>query len=129
LSGCAHNTTVLIGGRNRYRKEVIARAITSSALAGTPKSGKMNCAAYPRGLLESELFGHERGAFYGRRELHVGRFALGRSRQRCSSMKIGDLPLELQPKLLRVLQEREFEAVGSMRTRGRLSRRRCDNQD
>ena len=106
------NTTVLLAGETGTGKEVIARAIHQLSPRRGRNLVKVNCAAIPAGLLETEMFGHERGAFTGAINSRVGRFALA-DHGTLFLDEIGDMALELQPKMLRVLQEREFEAVGS----------------
>ena len=109
------NTTVLLAGESGTGKEVIARAIHELSPRRGRNLVKVNCAAIPAGLLETEMFGHERGAFTGAINSRVGRFALA-DHGTLFLDEIGDMALELQPKMLRVLQEREFEAIGSTRT-------------
>jgi formate hydrogenlyase transcriptional activator len=109
------DSTVLLLGETGTGKELIARAIHNCGSRRDQSFVKLNCAAIPSGLLESELFGHERGAFTGAIAQKVGRLELA-DQGSLFLDEIGDISLELQPKLLRVLQEREFERLGSTRT-------------
>jgi transcriptional regulator with GAF, ATPase, and Fis domain len=108
----ATDVTVLILGETGTGKEMIARAIHHLSPRNERVMVKLNCAAIPTGLLESELFGHERGAFTGALDRKIGRLELAHEGTLFLD-EIGDLPIELQPKILRALQEKEFERLGS----------------
>ena len=109
------DATVLILGETGTGKELIARAIHDLSPRRDHGFVRLNCSAIPSGLLESELFGHEKGAFTGAITQKIGRLELAH-RGTFFSDEVGDLPLELQPKILRALQEKEFERVGGTRT-------------
>ena len=110
------DSTVLLLGETGTGKELIARAIHERSRRKASTFVKLNCAAIPTGLLESELFGHEKGAFTGAISQRVGRMELA-DQGTLFLDEVGDIPIEIQPKLLRALQEREFERLGSTLTR------------
>jgi len=110
------DSTVLLLGETGTGKELIARAIHERSRRKERAFAKLHCAAIPTGLLESELFGHERGAFTGAIAQKIGRLELA-DRGSLFLDEVGDIPVEIQPKLLRALQEREFERLGSNHTR------------
>jgi formate hydrogenlyase transcriptional activator len=110
------DSTVLLLGETGTGKELVARAIHDHSRRKDRTFVKLNCAAIPTGLVESELFGHEKGAFTGAISQKVGRLELA-DQGTLFLDEVGDVPMEIQPKLLRALQEREFERLGSTRTK------------
>src|SRR5678816_4788098 len=109
------DSTILIRGETGTGKELIARAIHNLSGRRDRTLVKINCAAIPTGLLESELFGHEKGAFTGAISQRIGRFELAHKGTLLLD-EVGDIPGDIQPKLLRALQEQEFERLGSTQT-------------
>ena len=109
------NTTVLVLGETGTGKELIVRALHNSSLRKNRALIKINCATLPANLIESELFGHEKGAFTGSQARHLGRFEIADGATLFLD-ELGELPINLQAKLLRVLQDGEFERVGSSQT-------------
>jgi chemotaxis protein methyltransferase CheR len=110
------DTNVLILGETGTGKELVARAVHGTSLRKKRTLVKMNCAALPSNLIESELFGHEKGAFTGAQSRRLGRFEVADGATLFLD-EIGELPLELQPKLLRVIEDGEFERLGSSETK------------
>ena len=121
------DSTVMILGETGTGKELIARAIHNLSYRRERTLVKLNCAAIPTGLLESELFGHEKGAFTGAIAQKIGRVELAHKGTLFLD-EVGDISLELQPKLLRVLQEQEFERLGATRTIRVDARLDCGDQ-